>query len=397
MEYELLLECYRKKLNLTYKSICVDPKNDSRICTVKTYHRLVNGDFVRGRQAIISNLFKRIDRPIAEEFDVDYTVLSKLMEYGIIESILDEVDKLLTILEPYKENALYDFRYQGVKVIDDYYRNKKHPEEQEVNDFFCMEECMEVELFSLLIVIFGYKFNIDGFSSEFDINKIRYYEPKHLIVQINSFIFALNLYNNACAFSLSADIEERIKEDNVIAKVGYYPHIIELCKKMGKNYQDYYYELYKLLIEEDSVVPQFKKNSALANLAINEIVSKEYEKALDLLDQMKNVAQSRMVQVEIYSIFCSLHLGKKIDENYLNLDITMIPNKINILLYTYFKNYELDAKDKNKVLLTIIRDHLTRSDYLYMFIIEEEIKKNCKEMGGYKNFYEFHELKGKNL
>ena len=390
---ELLLEHYRKKMRLSYNSFLRDPKKGNRICCIKTYKNIIDGKIVRDKENIISELFDRIGKKPLVNIELNYSKLSMLMEYGNTNDITIETGNILQYLFEYRYHALLEYNFKAIKLLDNYYKDKIFPNSSEVLELLDIQNLLDSTLVSLVHVVFINQFHMGLLPNDFDISIINNYKKQHLQVKISDFIDYLNIYSEAKALVLAIDIEKLIKEDNVSAKLKFYPHLIHLYNNMGKETIIYETELNRLLWDIELNISDNIKNTTLVNLGIYKILDNEYKIALSYFDLLKDIEDNRLIQIYIYKLFCMVSVNHIIKvEDYI-LKISNIKKSNTKLLYCYFVEQEHDEKKKCKLLLNIMKKYIDENDYFYIFIIEKEIIRNCKRMNRYKALNDFFELK----
>ncbi len=391
MNDKILLEYYRKKYKLSYESLLYNSSENTRICSVKTYKNIIQGHEVRHSDKIIMELYDRINKTRVSNVQVDYSRLSTLIEYEDEKKIRKELECLLEYMETYKDNALYDCHYNGINIIYQFYKFREYPLKEVTLEYLSIKDLLDETLVSLLMIIFSYAYCMGIYY--IDYTKVYGFEPRHLLMKLNCFVHYIDVKNEGKAYAISTEIDKLIKEDNYLLKIRYYPSKIYLYRKMELDYKTVEDELNGILMDGDLDISNKNRNIALANQAIYSILRKEYETALYNLMKMEEVEEKRKQQVELYILFCKTHLGLEIDyeKNILATDKVIVGATSD--LYNYFLNTQIKLSVKNKGLHRIAKKHLEKTDSLYLFIIEEELYRNCSLLKCYKDYYDFREIK----
>lgn len=390
-KYILLLEHYRKKYKLSYDAIVFNPKESFYICNPKTYKKMINGLEVIDKDELLIQLFQGIGRPLVNTIDISYQTLSDLIAYNNKNTILEEIDSLLKIINEKKNNALYDYHYQALIILYNYYDHNETPNQEVIYDFMKLSELevFDQTLLSLVIIIFDYSYHRGTLA--IDYNVLLNYKPQHLLMKLSYLMYLVDINNDGLAYALSVELEKQLSEDNLNFLVNYLPIKIELWRKMGLAYNSYYIQLKDLLINNNEISEQ-KKYISMINLANSLILFQEYEEALEYLYLIKQNLCHDALLVNVYMLFCEGKLNKEIKYTDFSLDLTVYNKNSTYFLYQYFMNDKMNLRQKNSYLLRIMNKYIDPSDKLYIFIIKEEITKNCAIQKHYKALYDFEQL-----
>lgn len=392
-----LLEYYRKKNKLSVKELIQSPKGYP-ICSRQTYQAILEGKAIQYENEIFEELFQRVgERRSLKKISLDYSKLHMEAEYCHFEACLQECKDLLERLRPFEHCAEYDIQREALKLIQAYYENGKPCDEETIFRFLEAQTILDEKLKDVLFLVFGYFCKRTTYNERRKIEQRIYKESNFLPILISR----LTRYNDSRqygkAYHCIAEIKNRITEDNYCLRLDFYHQISNTYRALKLEYNDYLNYIKEILQDTSIQLPSRKRVQITGNLIIKYLEQKKHKESLILIESILEISGYRKLQLILFGLYCQSQLGLPTNTEWCSLDLSLWSDKKDMRMYHYFQKPQRTAKLKNEMALRILKKDLDHHDSIYLFMLEEEVKKNCRENNNSRILIEFLEEKNKKL
>ncbi len=341
-------------------------------------------------EEILVELFENIGLPFPDKIEQpDFSALHRAVEYGKNEEALAACLVLIDQMKPVSNQAVHDLTYRGLKIVEDYFTNGYPCEESEIWAILDNRDLVDLRLLDILMMIFGRYCTRRSYERRGEIKEICL-TSDFLPCLISKLTVLNNQEKIFEAYELVNKLDSMIQKDNVLIKLDFLSQKARLFSMMNVDASALYQEIEQML--EKETIPDRKRVQIAGNLSMRYIVQKQYEESLKMIRSIFEFSGYHQLALAVHGLFCCSQLNLPPLPIFKQIDVEQFYDRKDIRMFRYFDFEKRTLKRRNEMALRIVEKELDLNDSIYLYILEEEIKKNCKAMKGSAALIQFGEI-----
>lgn len=348
------------------------------------------GRFIDNYEKMAEKLGMRIayDPDVDKKIDNYTKHLYKAIEYYDLKKTEKYCDKLIALLEGFKDCLWYGDLYRVVNITNQYYMSLSYLNTSERIFYASMVYEFDEFWYEIIIsTIFNSAFfDVESFDYITYFNKFKIHESKCAINMVNTMKYYL-ARDNTSKFRDLYDkvIREWKKKRNYIRLMDAYNMALLYLSYYDVNEVDDVADKVDKIIKEIEV-PIYKLIDIFYNLSAVYYELKQYDKSIEFMEKCYHIDSSK-IKCTFLIIGSALHCKgqKSLIPFYRNSELSKFPLDAQ-LLYEYFTmDDDVPAMTKENFLMKKVLPEVNEEDDLCLKIIKNELETLIKETRKYKD------------